>query len=469
MYDRVKYWIFEGFKMTFIVKFFFTAFFVIFSTSKYAYASCGAIISETVVWAVFLAYLLAFIVFIKFLFVLFKAYKKHILSSAGFRRRASLYVILFLMLAFFPFFLRIAGFTTLQSPYAPDRPCCSALRVEAETQSVLKGRQRIREASHSAALCGCQICYGSEMFNPSLKIERLFDEDVLVEGKEYLLNNLYPAGTDINDFRRDLKGLGLKEVRSLCKNHVSDERYTAFHFYMNRHVTFGSAFIPNIILASHDAEGRMNNIVIEAVSPLNWYKVPEEVVQELAENNFPTAQEQLSNFYSPYVNNKKGDAEKSYFWYLVYNHHRAATMQSVPQYPGARPLLKEMWKKISSLSFKKKRNPRKSYLEVVGEHLSPEQMSRIQSEASKWWGEHKHIEFCTPANFQVIPEIKEYMSLSVDAEKGDPQAQYALGLLYQKGVEGIVRQNNEKARKWFSAAAAQNHEDARAVLESFEP
>jgi|GEM_PF-6195398 len=358
---------------------------------------------------------------------------------------------------------------TLQSPYAPDRPCCSALRVEADTQSVLKGRQRMRVPSHSAALCGCQICYGSEMFNPSLKIERLFDEDVLVEGKEYLLNNLYPAGTDINDFRRDLKGLGLKEVQSLCKNHASDEKYTAFHFYMNRHVTLGSAFIPNIILASHDAEGRVNDIVIEAVPPLNWYKVPEEVVQELAENNFPTAQEQLSNFYSPYVNNKKGDAEKSYFWYLVYNHHRTATIQSVPQHPGARPLLKEMWKKISSLSFKKKRNPRKSYLEVVGEHLSPEQMSRIQSEASKWWDEHKHIEFCTPTNFQVIPEIKEYMSLSVDAENGDPQAQYALGLLYQKGVEGIVRQNNEKARRWFSAAAAQNHEDARAVLENFEP
>ena len=50
------------------------------------------------------------------------------------------------------------------------------------------------------------------------------------------------------------------------------------------------------------------------------------------------------------------------------------------------------------------------------------------------------------------------------AEQGHAEAQFVLGSIYEKGVEGIVKQDKTEAVKWYNAAAEQGDENAKAAL-----
>lgn len=296
------------------------------------------------------------------------------------------------------------------------------------------------------------------MFKPALKIENLLNKEVIVEGKEYLLNHLYPVGTNINDFRRGLKDIGLKDIQNFCQKTRDDEGVAAFHIFMPRNDGIGTREYHNIIIAYHDSDERIHGIRIDVAPSGLYYDVPDEAILELAENNMIDAQRELARRYGQYTIKGKSDVRKSYFWHHVYERHRAATMQEVAQEKPSQ--ISEWWKKVTSFSFKKKRLPPPTYMEWVSGNLSSTEMKEIESEAQKWWDDHGHIEFCTPTNFEIVPEVKEYISLSKEAEKGYGQFQYLLGLLYQEGRSGVVRQSAEKAHKWLSVAAAQGHEAA---------
>jgi len=426
-----------------------------------AYASCGVAVSGTAALISTIVFALALIVFIKGFFWGFKAYKNKEMSPEERRKGLFVHVGLFLFFISCPFLFKVAHLAEMIDGPASEAPCCSVETIQRDTyRDVREDIYKInRLASHSAALCGCYVCYDSAMFKPSLKIENLFDDEILVEGKEYLLGQLYPVGTDVNDFRLGLSKLGLKEVQSFCQKPQDNGGFVAFRIYLLRYDSaWGVQNLQNIILAHHDGHRRILGIAIEVVPSRIYYDVPDESVLELAENNMISAQEELARRYGQYARKEKSDAPKSYFWHLVHEQHRAATMQDMPAEAKEKPsLVSDWWKKVTSFSFKKKRP---TYIEWVSANLSSVEMQEIESEAQKWWSEHNHIEFCTPTNFQVVPEVREYISLSKAAEKGDSQSQYLLGLLYQEGRSGVVRQSAEKAHKWLSVAAAQGHESA---------
>jgi hypothetical protein len=427
-----------------------------------AHASCGPnVVSGTLGLISTICYLFALIVFIKTLFWGAKAYKKKEISSARKWRAMLIHIALLTFFISVPLLLRVDGFYIVQRPDSSGKPCCSVERMEIDTARYRGERQAV----HSAALCGCKICYESAMFKPALKIENLLNKEVIVEGKEYLLNHLYPVGTNINDFRRGLKELGLKEVQNFCRKSRDDEGFAAFHIYMPRNDGVGTREYQNIILAYHDSDARIHEIKIDVAPSGLYYDVPDEAVLELAENNMIDAQRELARRYGQYTIKGKSDVRKSYFWRQVHERHRASTMQDMPEQVQEKPsLVSEWWDKVTSFSFKKKRLPPPTYMEWVSANLSSTEMKEIESEAQKWWSEHRHIEFCTPVNFEIVPEVKEYISLSKAAEKVDSQSQYLLGMLYHEGRSGVVRQSAEKAHKWLSAAAAQGHEVAIFML-----
>src|ERR1017187_384117 len=58
-----------------------------------------------------------------------------------------------------------------------------------------------------------------------------------------------------------------------------------------------------------------------------------------------------------------------------------------------------------------------------------------------------------------------FQELKANAEKGDAEAQYGLGLAYARG-EGVTN-NEAEATKWFRKAAEQNNADAQFTLGSY--
>jgi len=58
-----------------------------------------------------------------------------------------------------------------------------------------------------------------------------------------------------------------------------------------------------------------------------------------------------------------------------------------------------------------------------------------------------------------------YQLISPLAKQGNPEAQYYLGILYNKGTGGVRRDDSE-ARKWLQASAEQGYEEARKWLQA---
>jgi hypothetical protein len=368
--------------------------------SAEAFASCGVAVSGTTALMVTIVFALALIVFIKGFFWGVKAYKNKEMSPEERRKGLFVHVGLFLFFISCPFLFKVTNLAEMIDGPASEAPCCSVETIHRDTyRDVREDIYKInRLASHSAALCGCYVCYDSAMFKPSLKIENLFDDDILVEGKEYLLGQLYPVGTDVNNFRLGLSKLGLKEVQSFCQKPQDNGGFVAFRIYLLRYDSaWGVQNLQNIILAHHDDHGRILGIAIEVVPSRIYYDVPSESVLELAENNMIDAQRELARRHGQYATKGKSDVRKSYFWHLIHESHRAATMQDMQKVVQEKPSqISEWWKKVTSFSLEKKKP---TYIEWVSANLSSVEMQEIESEAQKWWSEHNHIEFCTPTNF----------------------------------------------------------------------
>lgn len=62
------------------------------------------------------------------------------------------------------------------------------------------------------------------------------------------------------------------------------------------------------------------------------------------------------------------------------------------------------------------------------------------------------------ASFRAQDYRKAFIRLRPEAEKGQPDAQYAIGYMYYYG-EGVV-ENREKAWRWINRAAAAGQPDA---------
>lgn len=65
-------------------------------------------------------------------------------------------------------------------------------------------------------------------------------------------------------------------------------------------------------------------------------------------------------------------------------------------------------------------------------------------------------------NFKNQDYRAAFIRLMPEAEKGNPDAQYAIGYMYYYG-EGVV-EDKQKAMKWIKAAAHQGQEDAMTAL-----
>jgi TPR repeat protein len=83
-------------------------------------------------------------------------------------------------------------------------------------------------------------------------------------------------------------------------------------------------------------------------------------------------------------------------------------------------------------------------------------------EALKWYrlaADQGHQEANT--YFNLLSHFEENRQ---KAEKGDAQAQYELGRLYEYGV-GVAMPEDSKAKKWYTLAAGQGHAEARTALD----
>lgn len=79
-------------------------------------------------------------------------------------------------------------------------------------------------------------------------------------------------------------------------------------------------------------------------------------------------------------------------------------------------------------------------------------------EAKRW------IDQAVSIDEELTPQQKQMNANAVaivrkEAEKGDPYAQYFLGLIYEEGK--YLERDTEKAKEWFAKAAAQGHKKAQ--------
>ena len=66
------------------------------------------------------------------------------------------------------------------------------------------------------------------------------------------------------------------------------------------------------------------------------------------------------------------------------------------------------------------------------------------------------------ANGQESEEVRLFKAVKIEAEQGDAEAQFGLGLMYYEGKE--VPKNYEEAAKWLQKAAEQGHAEAQYIL-----
>lgn len=65
-------------------------------------------------------------------------------------------------------------------------------------------------------------------------------------------------------------------------------------------------------------------------------------------------------------------------------------------------------------------------------------------------------------SFQVQDFRQAFIRLRPEAEKGNPEAQYAVGYMYYYG-QGVI-EDRRKAWYWITAAAKKGHQDAKAAM-----
>lgn len=80
-------------------------------------------------------------------------------------------------------------------------------------------------------------------------------------------------------------------------------------------------------------------------------------------------------------------------------------------------------------------------------------------EAKRWYDDAIDIEKNELTPYQKQLNANAVAIVRKEAEKGDPYAQYFLGLIYEDGK--YVERNLEKAKEWFAKAAAQGHNKAK--------
>lgn len=83
------------------------------------------------------------------------------------------------------------------------------------------------------------------------------------------------------------------------------------------------------------------------------------------------------------------------------------------------------------------------------------------------WGLILYAAWCFIKMFFSVPsQESSYLSYKADAEKGNANAQYRLGLFYETGY-GVDKNSNE-AINWYRKAAEQGHKEAKAELKKLE-
>jgi len=74
-----------------------------------------------------------------------------------------------------------------------------------------------------------------------------------------------------------------------------------------------------------------------------------------------------------------------------------------------------------------------------------------------------------PDNFNRLEErawrTESEMAVIEDAQNGDPNAQYQLGVWHYKGGAQLVEKDIVKALKWLEKACLQGHKKAQALFE----
>ncbi len=401
------------------------------------------------------SYIVSIVFFIRMLFFVFREARKKRYSSRQTLPRMSKYLALCLVFLFVPYALHYVG--PFPDPEFP-LPCCSARSIIYDTSYDKAAGQdtAVRTGIHSAALCGCRMCYDKRMFKPKPKLENLFDREVLAEGKEYILANLYPAGSNIADFETGLSSIGLQRVKNFCGTSTAHNKVSAFKILLPESGWLSDHDRLWFLTAHYDANGKIIKTGIDRYHSVVRYNTPKESLIELASQNEIGAQQTLLRQY--FIK----DAYQFYFWTEVHRLHYRYIMAGAVE-PTRQVSIKKRLKNIFNPS--KKRPSDMTAEEWVATNLSPSDMKKASDEAQVWWNAHKHLEFCVMSDFSPNLVAREFSETALEAEKGDAAAQYALAKMYLQGEKGIFSQNRVRATKWLSRAAAQGHELSAALME----
>lgn len=332
-------------------------------------------------------------------------------------------------------------------------PCCSAKTIETN-----------RNFSPEPIQCvGCRVCKDSVAFKPPIKLAQVLEDDMLPEGRQYLLSHLFPTGTDISTFENSLSSLGLKKMDPLCsQSGVDSSHYKKIGFTQYVDPVFSSVNNRMAIVADYAGDKKIASVNVDYVRSSVDHKAPLGALHDLADKGFEEAYHWLSIRYGFRGNKNIKNAPEHYFWQKVYSYFIASQREIYKNYDEkALQSDESFWVRVKrgKLFSKKRENP---YQEWLNENLTKQEMQAIEEKAKAYLLEQPA--FCASPYFQPIEKVINFIDLYKKAESGDADAQVNLAMMYLNGGTDVTPQKPEKAYEWLEKARSQGNTKAQPMI-----